>query len=82
MLKYNYYSINNYITLCIYCYRLFLVHIDLKQDIQATVVCAESEFTASLTKSNKNPILILGNNGNLKSILPYDTIRTNAKWKK
>ncbi|XP_036149552.1 cytosolic endo-beta-N-acetylglucosaminidase isoform X2 [Monomorium pharaonis] len=63
-------------------HRLFLVHIDLKQDIQATVVYTEPEITAWSYKFNKNPILVLGNNGNLKSIVPYDSVRINAKWKK
>lgn len=63
-------------------HRLFLVHIDLKQDIQATVVYAEPEVTAWSNEFNKSPILILGNNGNLKSILPYDSARINAKWRK
>ncbi|XP_011052614.1 PREDICTED: cytosolic endo-beta-N-acetylglucosaminidase isoform X1 [Acromyrmex echinatior] len=63
-------------------HRLFLVHIDLKQDIQATIIYTEPEIITSLNESNKNPILILGNNDNLKSILPYDSIRMNAKWRK
>ncbi|XP_018400063.1 PREDICTED: cytosolic endo-beta-N-acetylglucosaminidase [Cyphomyrmex costatus] len=63
-------------------HRLFLVHIDMKQDIQATVVYTDLEVITSVNESNKNPILILGNNGNLKSVLPYDSSGINAKWKK
>ncbi|XP_011156216.1 cytosolic endo-beta-N-acetylglucosaminidase isoform X1 [Solenopsis invicta] len=63
-------------------HRLFLVHIDLKQDIQATIVYAEPEMTSWRNEFNKDPILILGNNGNLKSVLPYDFVRVNAKWRK
>lgn len=81
MIKHNLLVIN-YITSYIYCYRLFLVHIDLKQDIQATVIYAESEISALSHEFNKNPILILGNNGDLKSILPYDSVRINVKWRK
>ncbi|XP_077257220.1 cytosolic endo-beta-N-acetylglucosaminidase isoform X2 [Temnothorax americanus] len=63
-------------------HRLFLVHIDSKQDIHATVIYAGPEVTASSIEFNKNPILILGNNGNLKSILPYDSVGVNSKWRK
>lgn len=64
-------------------HRLFLAHIDLKQDIQATIVYANSEITAySSNQFNKSPILILSNNGDLKSILPYDSVRVSDKWRK
>ncbi|KAL0122537.1 hypothetical protein PUN28_007324 [Cardiocondyla obscurior] len=63
-------------------HRLFLVHIDQKHNIQATVVYADAEVTASWSESINNPILILGNNDNLISILPYDSVRVNSKWRK
>lgn len=81
MTERKYCSIIHCITL--HCYRLFLAHIDLKQDIQATIVYANSEITAySSNQFNKSPILILSNNGDLKSILPYDSVRVSDKWRK
>ncbi|XP_020291073.1 cytosolic endo-beta-N-acetylglucosaminidase 1 isoform X2 [Pseudomyrmex gracilis] len=62
-------------------HRLFLVHIDFKQDIQATIVYTGFETNALEDDSRKDPVLVVGNNGNLKSILPYESVRIN-KWKK
>ncbi|CAL1679436.1 unnamed protein product [Lasius platythorax] len=61
-------------------HRLFLIHIDLKHNIQATIVY--TELGTLMNESRKDPVLILGNNGDLKSILPYDSVRVNAKWRK
>ncbi|EFN68758.1 Cytosolic endo-beta-N-acetylglucosaminidase [Camponotus floridanus] len=61
-------------------HRLFLIHIDLKHNIQATIIYTEPGTL--INESHKDPILILGNDGNLKSILPYSSIRINAKWRK
>lgn len=63
-------------------YRLFLVYIDFKQDIQATIVYAGLETNSLANDSRKDPVLVVGNNGDLKSILPYESVRINNKWKK
>ncbi|XP_050455330.1 cytosolic endo-beta-N-acetylglucosaminidase [Cataglyphis hispanica] len=61
-------------------HRLFMIHIDLKHNIQATIVYRE--FGTLMNESYKDPVLILGNNGDLKSILPYNSVKVNAKWRK
>lgn len=55
---------------------------NLKQDIQAIITYAEIETNVLLDASREDPILILGNESGLKSILPYSSVRTNAKWRK
>lgn len=63
-------------------YRLFLVHIDFNQDIQVTLVYTGLETNVLAEDSRKDPVLVLGNNSDLKSILPYESVRINDKWKK
>ncbi|XP_012217337.1 cytosolic endo-beta-N-acetylglucosaminidase isoform X1 [Linepithema humile] len=63
-------------------HRLFLIHMNLEQDIQAIVIYAETETGVLLNTFREDPILILGNESGLKSILPYNSIRMDAKWRK
>ncbi|KZC13919.1 Cytosolic endo-beta-N-acetylglucosaminidase [Dufourea novaeangliae] len=51
-------------------HRLFLIHVEFQQDIQATIVYKEIE-SAVVNLGRSEPILIIGNDAGLKSILPY-----------
>lgn len=57
--------------------RLFLVYVNFKQYIQASIVYAEADAGDS---TREPPILILGTNSALKAILPYDLTKVNDRW--
>ncbi|XP_014470080.1 PREDICTED: cytosolic endo-beta-N-acetylglucosaminidase isoform X2 [Dinoponera quadriceps] len=58
-------------------HRLFLVYVNFKLYIQASIVYAEAE-AGDLTC--EPPILILGRNSALKAVRPYDHFRVNKRW--
>ncbi|EFN77158.1 Cytosolic endo-beta-N-acetylglucosaminidase [Harpegnathos saltator] len=58
-------------------HRLFLVYVNFKLYIQASLVYAEAETNAS---TREPPILILGRNSAFKAIQPYDHSRVNDRW--
>ncbi|XP_076635852.1 cytosolic endo-beta-N-acetylglucosaminidase-like isoform X2 [Colletes latitarsis] len=62
-------------------HRLFLIHAEFQQDIQATIVYEETEPVVE-TEVQNVPILILTNDAGSKSIVPYKSERLNFKWKK
>ncbi|XP_016770643.1 cytosolic endo-beta-N-acetylglucosaminidase isoform X2 [Apis mellifera] len=62
-------------------HRLFLVHIEFQQDIEATIIY--EEMISSMTNGTRSePILILGNDSGLKSIIHYKSENLNSRWKK
>ncbi|XP_078033690.1 cytosolic endo-beta-N-acetylglucosaminidase isoform X2 [Augochlora pura] len=62
-------------------HRLFLVYIELHQDIQATIIYKEMSSTIE-NVAQSEPILILNNETGLKSILPYKSENLHSLWKK
>ncbi|CAL7935875.1 unnamed protein product [Xylocopa violacea] len=62
-------------------HRLFLVYVEFQQDMEATIVYREST-SSTANGSRTEPILILGNNSGLRSIVHYKTEQLNHGWKK
>lgn len=61
-------------------YRLFLVHIEFQQDILAIIAYKEMESSIA-NGSRHEPILVLGNNTGLKSIIHYKSRDLVSNWK-
>ncbi|XP_017763389.1 PREDICTED: cytosolic endo-beta-N-acetylglucosaminidase [Eufriesea mexicana] len=62
-------------------HRLFLVHIEFQQDIEASIIYEEIESFAA-NGSRSEPILVLGNDTGLKSIIHYKLENLTSRWKK
>ncbi|XP_076389021.1 cytosolic endo-beta-N-acetylglucosaminidase isoform X2 [Megachile rotundata] len=62
-------------------HRLFLVHIEFEQYIEAIIVYKEMESPTRMDIRSE-PILILGNDSGLKSIMCFTSENINSKWKK
>nr|XP_034193175.1 cytosolic endo-beta-N-acetylglucosaminidase-like isoform X1 [Osmia lignaria]XP_034193176.1 cytosolic endo-beta-N-acetylglucosaminidase-like isoform X1 [Osmia lignaria]XP_034193177.1 cytosolic endo-beta-N-acetylglucosaminidase-like isoform X1 [Osmia lignaria]XP_034193178.1 cytosolic endo-beta-N-acetylglucosaminidase-like isoform X1 [Osmia lignaria]XP_034193180.1 cytosolic endo-beta-N-acetylglucosaminidase-like isoform X1 [Osmia lignaria]XP_034193181.1 cytosolic endo-beta-N-acetylglucosaminid len=62
-------------------HRLFLVHVEFEQDIEATIVYKDMESSTGSRVRNK-PILVLGNDTGLRSIVCYKSENLNSSWKK
>ncbi|KAK1118983.1 hypothetical protein K0M31_013753 [Melipona bicolor] len=62
-------------------HRLFLTHIEFQQDIVAIIVYKQIESFISNEKRTE-PILVLGNNTGLRSIIHYETRNLTSNWKK
>ncbi|XP_076289893.1 cytosolic endo-beta-N-acetylglucosaminidase-like isoform X1 [Lasioglossum baleicum] len=62
-------------------HRLFLIYVELQQDIQATIIYKEMESILE-NGAQSEPVLILGNDAGLKSILPYRSENLQSLWRK
>ncbi|XP_068977666.1 cytosolic endo-beta-N-acetylglucosaminidase isoform X3 [Bombus flavifrons] len=62
-------------------HRLFLVHIEFQQDIVAIIAYKEME-SSTANGSQHEPILVLGNNTGIKSIVHYESRDSVSNWKK
>ncbi|XP_060831434.1 cytosolic endo-beta-N-acetylglucosaminidase-like isoform X1 [Bombus pascuorum] len=62
-------------------HRLFLVHIEFQQDIVAIIAYKKMESSIA-NGSQPEPILVLGNNTGLKSIVHYKSRNLVANWKR
>ncbi|KAK2581092.1 hypothetical protein KPH14_007916 [Odynerus spinipes] len=64
-------------------HRLFLVHIEFDRGVQGTIVYKPGETsTSSSHHMIDEPVLILGNDTGLKSVVPYESFELNASWRK
>ncbi|XP_076226014.1 cytosolic endo-beta-N-acetylglucosaminidase isoform X2 [Nomia melanderi] len=62
-------------------HRLYLIHVEFQQDIEATIIYNEI-VPVSENGAQSKPILILGNNTGLRSILRYKSKNLYSTWKK
>ncbi|KAG7189443.1 hypothetical protein KM043_017144 [Ampulex compressa] len=63
-------------------HRLFLIHVDCRHDIQASIVYEDDGVNLERDELRHEPTLIAGNGVGLKSIIPFTSERLNSRWKK
>ncbi|KAI4487028.1 hypothetical protein M0802_012128 [Mischocyttarus mexicanus] len=63
-------------------HRLFLVYIEFDRHIQGSIVYKAEEVSSERKSIIDEPVLILGNDSGLKSIVPYESFELDGSWRK